>query len=117
LAGAGLYAAVWAFRIFGVAALALGCVGLAGLFGARGVPEGLMMAGRDLFLLALLANGIFFHRIRPRMEAVISAVDEAAHELRLMSEVLLLLEAEEVPSAAVGGITLFSRYGWCGAVA
>src|SRR6185312_13519082 len=34
-----------------------------------------------------------------------------------MSEVLLLLEAEEVPSAAVGGITLFSRYGWCGAVA
>jgi MutS domain V len=95
LAGAGLHAAVWAFRIFGVAALALGFVGLAGLFGARGVPEGLVIAGRDFVLLALLANGIFFYRIRPRMEAVVGAVDAAAHELGLVSEVLLLLEPEK----------------------
>jgi hypothetical protein len=94
LAGGGLHAAVWAFRIFGMASLALGCAALAGEFGAFALPENLAIAARDFFLLALLVNGIFFYRIRPRMEAVVAAVDEAAHELRLVSEVLLLLEGE-----------------------
>jgi hypothetical protein len=94
LAGARLHAAVWAFRIFGVASLALGGVALAGQFGAFALPENVAIAGRDFFLLALLVNGIFFYRIRARMESVVAAVDEAAHELRLVSEVLLLLEGE-----------------------
>jgi len=94
LSGAGLHAAVWAFRIFGVASLAFGCVAVAGEFGAFALPENVAVAARDFFLLALLVNGIFFYRIRPRMEAVVAAVDEAAHELRLVSEVLLLLEGE-----------------------
>jgi hypothetical protein len=94
LAGAGLHAAVWAFRIFGVASLVLGCVALAGEFGAFALPQNVTTAARDLFLLALLVNGIFVYRIHPRMEAVVAAVDEAAHELRLVSEVLLLLEGE-----------------------
>jgi hypothetical protein len=94
LAGARLHAAVWAFRIFGVASLALGCAALAGQFGAFALPESVTIAGRDFFLLALLVNGIFVYRIRSQMEAVVAAVDEAAHELRLVSEVLLLLEGE-----------------------
>jgi hypothetical protein len=94
LAGGGLHAAVWAFRIFGVASLALGCVALAGELGAFALPQSMTIAGRDFFLLALLVNGIFFYRIRARMEAVVAAVDEAAHELRLVSQVLLLLEGE-----------------------
>jgi hypothetical protein len=72
----------------------LGCAALAGEFGAFALPENMAIAARDFFLLALLVNGIFFYRIRPRMEAVVAAVDEAAHELRLVSEVLLLLEGE-----------------------
>jgi len=94
LAGAGLHAAVWAFRIFGMASLAAGFTALAGEFGAFALPENMAIAGRDLFLLALLVNGIFFYRIRAQMEAVVAAVDEAAHELRLVSAVLLLLEGE-----------------------
>ena len=99
LAGGGLHAAVWAFRIFGVASLALGGAALAGEFGAFALPENLAIAGRDFFLLALLVNGIFFYRIRARMESVVAAVDEAAHELRLVSEVLLLLEGEAFHAA------------------
>jgi hypothetical protein len=94
LAGGRLHTAVWAFRIFGVASLALGCVALAGEFGAFALPEKLTVAARDLFLLALLVNGIFIYRIHAQMEAVVAAVDEAAHETRLVSEVLLLLEGE-----------------------
>ena len=94
LAGARLHAAVWAFRIFGMASLALGFAALVGQFGAFALPENVTTAGRDLFLLALLVNGIFFYRIRAQMEAVVAAVDEAAHELRLVSQVLLLLEGE-----------------------
>ena len=94
LAGARLHAAVWAFRIFGIASLALGCVALAGQFGAFALPQSVTIAGRDFFLLALFVNGIFVYRIRLQMDAVVAAVDEAAHELGLVSEVLLLLEAE-----------------------
>jgi hypothetical protein len=90
----GLHAAIWGFRIFGIAGLVAGCVALASLFGVP-LPEPMTMAARDFFLLALLANLIFLYRIRPRVEAVVGAVDEAAHELGLVSEVLLLLEAEK----------------------
>jgi hypothetical protein len=94
LGGPGLRAAVWGFRIFGIAACAAGAATLAGVMGAFRIPEFTATVGRDFFLLALLVNGIFFYRIRPRMEAVVGAVDAAAHELGLVSEVLLLLEGE-----------------------
>ncbi len=95
LAGGRLRAAVWGFRIFGVAGLVAGCAALVARFGAYALPAAMGIAGRDFFLLALVVNGIFFYRIRPPMDAVAAAVDEAAHELRLVSEVLLLLEAEK----------------------
>jgi hypothetical protein len=95
MAGSGFRSAVWGLRIFGIAALAVGCAALAGTFRVFAISEAMTIAGRDFFLLALLVNGIFFYRLRPRMEAVVGAVDAAAHELGLVSEVLLPLEAEK----------------------
>jgi hypothetical protein len=90
----GLHAAIWTCRVFGIAALMGGAAALLSIFGLRGLPESVVLAARDFFLLALLANSIFLYRIRGRMEAVVTAVDEAAHELGLASEVLVLLEGE-----------------------
>jgi hypothetical protein len=53
---------------------------------------------RDLFLLALLVNAIFLHRMSTRVQAVVAAVDDSAHELKLLSEVLVRLERERFQS-------------------
>jgi hypothetical protein len=96
LAGGGLRAWVWAFRIFGIAGLAAGFMAMAGGAGFVKLPGWFDVFGRDLFLLALAVNGIFYYRNRVPMEAVVAAVDEAAHELRLLTEVLALLESQSV---------------------
>lgn len=49
---------------------------------------------RDGFLLALLVNGSFFYRKRKPIAEVVGSVEEAAHELGLLSEVLGRLEEE-----------------------
>jgi hypothetical protein len=49
---------------------------------------------RDLFLVALLVNGWFLYRQSGALGAAVSAVEEAAHELGLMSEVLVRMERE-----------------------
>ena len=82
-----------------------------------GLAERMAMMGRDFFLLALLVNGIFFYRIRRRMEAVVAAVDEAAHELRLLSEILLLLEAETFGAPLLAELRSSLGYGWRAAIA
>jgi hypothetical protein len=104
LASRGLHAAIWAFRILGLAGVALGAVALTAQFGTFKLSEGMVLAGRDIFLLALLVNGIFFYRIRARMDAVVAAVDTAAHELSLISEVLLLLEGEKFRAPLLAGL-------------
>ncbi|HET9319221.1 MAG TPA: hypothetical protein VFO27_05585, partial [Bryobacteraceae bacterium] len=53
---------------------------------------------RDVFFLALLVNTIFLHRVSARVQAVVAAVDESAHELKLLSEVLVRLERERFQS-------------------
>jgi len=90
----GLHAAVWGLRIFGIAAGLAGCTALAALIGVP-IPERVTLAAQALFFLALLINLIFLYRMRRPMDAVVTAVDQAAHELGLVSEVLLLLEAEK----------------------
>ena len=92
LSGRGLRASVWAFRILGIAGLAAGFIGMIAAAGFLKTPAWVQVSGRDLFLLALAVNGIFYYRNRAAMELVVGAVDEAAHELRLLAEVLALLE-------------------------
>ena len=53
---------------------------------------------RDLFLITLLVNSFFRHRMGKRVEGVVVAVEEAAHELQLLSEVLVKLERERFAS-------------------
>jgi hypothetical protein len=49
---------------------------------------------RDLFLVALVVNGWFLYRESGALGATVSAVEEAAHELGLLSEVLVRMERE-----------------------
>ena len=49
---------------------------------------------RDFLIAVLLVNGWFFYKTRPVVLAVVSSVEEAAHELKLISEVLVRLERE-----------------------
>ena len=80
---------------------ALGLAGLAAFFvfdavqmGAISLNEPVSGLLRDLFLVSLLVNGAYLYRFRHRTAAVVNAVDEAAHELRLLSETLVRLERE-----------------------
>jgi hypothetical protein len=59
---------------------------------------------RDVFLLALFVNAIFLHRVRPRVQAVVAAADESAHELKLLSEVLVRLERERFQSPVLANL-------------
>src|SRR5664279_1429981 len=54
--------------------------------------DGLM---RDLLLVALLVNGWFLYRQSGMLGTAVSAVEEAAHELGLLSEVLVRMEREQ----------------------
>ena len=80
-----------------VGALAL-FVWLFGIVGILRLPPGLDALARDLALAVLLANGLFLHRHRAATAAVVDAVEEAAHGLGLLSEVLVRLERERFPS-------------------
>jgi MutS domain V len=59
---------------------------------------------RDVFLLALLVNGVFLFYVRNIVTAVVAAVNEAAHELGLLSGVLLRLERERFHSPLLAGL-------------
>jgi MutS domain V len=94
LASPGLRASVWAFRTLGIAGLAAGFAAMIADAGLMQMAPWAHIAGRDLFLLALAVNGIFYYRNRAAMELVVAAVDEAAQELRLLADVLALLEKQ-----------------------
>jgi len=81
--------AIWAFTVLGIAAVA---ALLTSVF--AGLPERTAVILRDFFLLALLANLVFLQRIGKRVAPVVAAVEEAAHELRLVSGVLERIERE-----------------------
>jgi hypothetical protein len=80
----------------------LGAIGAASLVtwvlafsGFMHLPPRLESAARDVAILVVLINGFFLHRHRAATTAVIAAVEEAAHELELLSEVLVRLEQEK----------------------
>jgi hypothetical protein len=59
---------------------------------------------RDLFLVALLVNGWYLYRHSGAMGTAVSAVEEAAHELGLISEVLVRMEREPFSSPLLSGL-------------
>jgi hypothetical protein len=93
-------------RLFRVLARALPVAGTAGLAaafalaaeeaGALQVAPWAHLALRDFLLTVLLVNGWFLFRTYRKIESMVAAVEEAAHELGLLSEVLVRLERERL---------------------
>ncbi len=74
------------------------------LLGAIKISELASILLRDVFLVALAINATFLYRVRKRIAAVVAAVDEAAHELKLLSEVLVRLERESFQSPLLAAL-------------
>jgi len=68
------------------------------------LSDGLDALSRDLFLVALVVNGWFLYRQSAVLGAAVSAVEEAAHELGLLSEVLVRMEREQFHSPLLAGL-------------
>jgi hypothetical protein len=68
------------------------------------LSDGLDALSRDLFLVALVVNGWFLYRQSTILGAAVSAVEEAAHELGLLSEVLVRMEREQFHSPLLAGL-------------
>jgi hypothetical protein len=98
LLDSGVRAFLWIGTILGVAALAgLIAAGLDSLGLAR-IPPPWGLVARYVFLAGLLFNGTFLYRRRSAIDAVVAAVDEAAHELGLLSGILVRIEREHFHS-------------------
>jgi hypothetical protein len=98
LQSARLRVALWlltALGIVGAVALFTWIFGVAGFFH---FPEFVNTLARDLALFVAIGNSLFLYRTRHAREAVVSAVEEAAHELGLLSAVLVHLEGQRFHS-------------------
>jgi hypothetical protein len=95
LSGRGLRFALWACTVLGIAGAAAGVALLLHLTGTVVLADFTLLLLRDLLLSALAINGWFYYRQHRRMTEVVTAVDQAAHELGLISEVLVLIEREQ----------------------
>jgi hypothetical protein len=80
---------IWLFTVLGIVGLVALIVSL-----FASLPENVAPLLRDFFLIALFVNVVSVYRINQRISPVVSAVEEAAHELRLVSGVLERLERE-----------------------
>ena len=90
----------WARAFTALGSLALVAVVVAGLdtAGIVAVPPALAIAARYVFLVGLLVNGFYLHRRGRAIDEIVTAVDKAAHQLGLISEVLARLERERFQS-------------------
>jgi len=97
---------VWlpVYTAIGVAALA--AVLGSGLDWAHvlNLPAGVILAARYVFILGLLANGLYVRRRGKAVDEVVAAVDQAAHQLGLLSAVLARLEREQFQSPLLAGL-------------
>ena len=93
-----LRVAMWALTGLGIIGFAALVTWLLSFGGFVRLPDHLDSISRDVALVILLINGLFLHRHRGGITAAIAAVEEAAHELGLLSEVLLRLEREQFQS-------------------
>jgi hypothetical protein len=94
LGGRGQRLALCFCTLLGVAGAAAGMALLLNLTGTTALGGAAHFWLRDLFLATLIVNGWFYYRQHQRAEEVLAAVNRAAHELGLISEVLVLIERE-----------------------
>lgn len=95
---------LWIFTIIGIAGfIAMWAIGL-NFVGLLQLSERELILSRDVFLLVLLINGFFLYRHRRELDEVVGAVEGAAHELGLLSEVLVRLEKERFDSPMLAGL-------------
>ena len=81
-----------ALGVIGFAALVTWMLGFSGF---AAITPKLQAAARDVAILVVLVNGLFLHRHKAATNAIVVGVEQAAHELGLLSEVLVRLEREE----------------------
>jgi hypothetical protein len=98
--------AIWVFTVIGVASAAALITYLLDLSHVLAMPERSVLLVRDFFVLALIVNGYYLHRHRLRLEPVVAAVDEAAHGLDLLSQVLVRFEREQFDSPLLANLRL-----------
>ncbi len=90
-----------ALGVAGFAALWIHLVHAANLMA---LTDGVDALVRDLFLVALLVNGWFLYRQSGVLGKAVSAVKEAAHEMGLLSEVLVRMEREQFRCPLLAGL-------------
>jgi MutS domain V len=95
---------VWLMTVLGTAGLAALTVLILAGIRLLSLPDNAVPLLRDLFLLALFANGFYVHSTRKRIAAVVAAVESAAHGLDLLSQVLILLERERFQCPLLAGL-------------
>lgn len=89
---------VWLFTALGVAGFAAGWTLLFNFAGVVNPGVTAITLMRDGLLVTLLVNGWFLYRNRAKLDTVVTQVEEAAHELGLLSEVLIRMEREHFRS-------------------
>jgi hypothetical protein len=99
-----LHAAVCALTALGVTGAAALAVYVLSLAGAVKISEPVSLLLRDVFLAALAVNATFLYRADKRIAAVVAAAEEAVHELKLLSEVLVRLERESFHSPLLAAL-------------
>ncbi len=104
LRGAGFRAQVYLFTGFGIAGFLALWIHLANLASAIHLGDGFDAFLRDLFLVTLLVNGWTLYRWRNATGEVVGAVEAAANELRLLSEVLVRVEREAFHSPLLASL-------------
>jgi hypothetical protein len=95
---AGFRLRVWIFTLIGIAgfvALWTHLLWLASLVHITDATDALV---RDAFLVAVICTGWFLYRNHTRLSRIVSQLDEAAHELGMLSEVLVRVEQEHFRS-------------------
>ena len=104
LRGAGFRAQVYLFTGLGIAGFLALWIHLANLASAIHLADGFDAFLRDLFLVTLLVNGWTLYRWRNSTGEVVGAVEAAANELRLLSEVLVRVEREAFRSPLLASL-------------
>src|SRR5476649_1741882 len=94
----GLRAQVWTFTVLGLIGFALLWTMFLYEAGVVRISEAAALLVRDGLLISLVVNGAFLYRKRHALGAATAAVEEASHELGLLSEVLCRVEKEQFRS-------------------
>ena len=95
---AGMRLRVTMFTVVGLAGFAALWIHILWLVRLVRISDPADALARDLFLVALAIDAWFLFRNRVLFARIVSAVEEAAHELGLLSEVLVRLEREQFRS-------------------